>query len=171
MANLLSGMATGRFGAVFLIAKMARVGHVQLAAALAFTLPSSLSRPLCFHGARYSTKPVGEGRRKRARNRRGRRRKKIFYLKFSKEDPEEEISTFKPAELCHYQIGGGTPHRSLRLRMITTTRHACDGPLRPGPAKGRSRRWQAPHTVASRAIPATAAPPAWQKQASPLPAV
>ena len=47
------------------------------------------------------------GRKKRVNNGKGRRRKKIFYLKFSEEDPEEEISTSKPAELWHYQTGGG----------------------------------------------------------------
>jgi hypothetical protein len=32
-------------------------------------------------------------------------------LKFSEEDPEEESSMFKPAELMHHQIGGGKGRR------------------------------------------------------------
>ena len=71
----------------------------------------------CVSGASFSAsvlswkqslhKTSHDRQKKRGGVRRGRRQKKIFYLKFSEEDPEEESSMFKPAELMHYQFGGG----------------------------------------------------------------
>ena len=103
----LTGVAALGFRAALLIAKVPRVGHIQLLAEPAFTSPSPLPRILCFHGGRSSTKPVRSKRSKCSESRGGRRRKKIFHSKLSEEDPEEETSISGPVNLCHLQNGGG----------------------------------------------------------------
>ncbi len=111
MAGQLTGMAALGFCAVVLIVEMPLVGHVQLPAALALTLPPPLSRILGFHGGRSSTKTARFKRSKGSGRRTERRRKKSSYSKCFEEDPEEETSISKPVRLCHLQNGGGNRSR------------------------------------------------------------
>ena len=132
MAGQLTGMAALGFCAVVLIVEMPLVGHVQLPAALALTLPPPLSRILGFHGGRSSTKTARFKRSKGSGRRTERRRKKSSYSKCFEEDPEEETSISKPVRLCHLQNGGGIAEQAKRRkgkklrRIIIDIDPTCD---------------------------------------------
>ena len=133
VAGQLTGVAALGFRAALLIAKVPRVGHIQLLAEPAFTSPSPLPRILCFHGGRSSTKPVRSKRSKCSESRGGRRRKKIFHSKLSEEDPEEETSISGPVNLCHLQNGGGNARHSAVRHAPLHPQILRRRPFSPGP--------------------------------------